>query len=272
MEKDFDLFNTTLSSILKSSNNSRVDLKKMFTKGGMVVNLILDNYFLEQIKKISGQKIGLDLIELYTQTHNFEKILENFATKEYYFNNKKFKKFLKKLPNFIENYNIIILGLNNYIEKTRYEKSFGYNFNFKRETLEQIKEIRKVVTEYKNLNMERIEKIIDEIDKREFKEEEVSSFDSKICYKKDELTTTKIPSLLEIIEKINIYSEINQIENNNDDIKNCLFLFYLYAPKEILNEKEKIYLHNFQIYKEKMETITNKLEKEMEKINKEYNI
>lgn len=93
MEKDFDLFNTTLSNILKSSNNSGVDFKKIFTKGGMVVNLILDNYFLEQIKKISGQKIGLDLIELYTQTHNFEKILENFATKEYYFNNEKFKKF-----------------------------------------------------------------------------------------------------------------------------------------------------------------------------------
>ena len=158
MEKDFDLFNTTLSNILKSSNNSGVDFKKIFTKGGMVVNLILDNYFLEQIKKISGQKIGLDLIELYTQTHNFEKILENFATKEYYFNNEKFKKFLKKLPNFIENYNIIILGLNNYIEKTGYEKSFDYNFNFKPETLEQIKEIRKVVTEYKNLNMERIKK------------------------------------------------------------------------------------------------------------------
>ncbi|MEG0237647.1 MAG: hypothetical protein RR523_15680 [Cetobacterium sp.] len=272
MENDFDLVATNLSNILKSSDNSKVDLKRIFSEGEMVVNLILDNYFLEQIKKISGQKIGIDLIELYTQTHNFENILKEFAIKEYYFNDEKFKKFLKKLPDFKKNYNIIIFGLNNYIEKIGYEKNFDYNFNFKLETLEQIKEIREIVTEYKNLNIERINDIIDKIDKREFKEEWETSFDSKICYKKDELTTTKIPSLLEIIEKINIYSEINQIENNNDDIKNCLFLFYLYAPKEILNEKENIYLHNFQIYKEKMKTITNELEKEIEKINKEYNI
>lgn len=163
------------------------------------------------------------------------------------------------------------MGLNNYIEKTGYEKSFDYNFNFKPETLEQIKEIRKVVTEYKNLNMERIEKIIDEIDKREFKEEWESSFDSKICYKKDDLTITIIRSLIEKIEKINIYSEVNQVENK-DDRNDSLFLFYLYAPKEILNEKEKIYLHNFQIYKEKIKNVTNELEKEIEKINKEYNI
>ena len=50
------------------------------------------------------------------------------------------------------------MGLNNYVEKIGYEKNFSYNFNFKPETLEQIKEIRKVVTEYKNLNMERIKK------------------------------------------------------------------------------------------------------------------
>lgn len=272
MESDFDLLATNLSNILKSSDNSKVDFKKIFTEGEMVVNLILDNYFLEQIKKISGQKIGIDLIELYTQTHSFENIFKNFATKEYYFNDEKFKKFLKKLPNFIENYNIIILGLNNYIQ----EKKIGYNFNFKLETLEQIKEIRKIVTEYKNLNIERISDIIDEIDKREFKEDWETSFDSKICYKKDDSTITKIRSLLEIIEKINIYSEINQIENqvenNNDDRNNCLFLFYLYAPKEILNEKEKIYLHNFQLYKDKIKNITNELEKEIEKINKEYNI
>lgn len=278
MENDFDLIATNLSNILKSSDNSKVDFKRIFFEGKMVVNLILDNYFLEQIKKISGQKIGIDLIELYTQIHNFENILKEFAIKEYYFTDEKFKKILKKLPDFKENYNIIIFGLNNYIEKIGYEKKFGYNFNFKLETLEQIKEIRKIVTEYKNLNIERINDIIDEIDKREFKEEWEASFDSKICYKKDDSTTTitKIPSLLEIIEKINIYSEINQIENqvenNNDDRNNCLFLFYLYVPKEILNKKQKIYLHNFQLYKEKIKNITNELEKEIEKINKEYNI
>ena len=88
---------------------------------------------------------------------------------------------------------------------------------------------------------------------------------------KSGVTTKEVQSLIETIKKINIYSEINQVENK-DDKNNCLFLFYLYAPKEILNEKEKIYLHNFQIYKEKMKTITNELEKEIEKINKEYNI
>ncbi|MHA4990803.1 hypothetical protein [Cetobacterium somerae] len=270
MENDFDLVATNLSNILKSSDNSKVDFKRIFSEGEMVVNLILDNYFLEQIKKISGQKIGIDLIELYTQTHNFENILKEFAIKEYYFNDEKFKKFLKKLPDFKKNYNIIIFGLNNYIEKIGYEKNFGYNFNFKLETLEQIKEIRKIVTKYENINMEKINNIIDEIDKREFKEELDPSFDSKMFYKSG-VTTKEVQSLIETIKKINIYSEINQVENK-DDKNNCLFLFYLYAPKEILNEKEKIYLHNFQIYKEKMKTITNELEKEIEKINKEYNI
>lgn len=265
MKKNFDLVKSNLTAILNSSDNSNIDMEKLFSEGNIIIDPKLDDYFLEQIKKVSGEEIGTELIELYIRTQNFEKVLKTFG-KEDFLKNEDLKEERKSFDKISENYNRVVSGLDNYIENLGYEKKIGYEFKFPEEIKNLVKEIKNLVIKNKRIDISKIEKCIKEIDNSLFKEEYQPSFNDIIFPEKNK---DKV-SLMNMVQVINICSKIDAIKD--DRIRNqFLQLYYLYIPKDLLKEDEQV-IPNFQIYEEFIENIIKQINNKINEIDKKYRL
>lgn len=266
MKRDFYLVKSNLTTILNPSNNSSIDIKKLFSEGNIIIDPKLDDYFLEQIKKVSGEKIGTKLIELYIRTQNLEEVLKKFGN-EKFLKNKYLKDERKSFHKYRENYNRIVSGLDNYIKNFGYEKKFlGYELNLSQEIKNLVIKIKNLVIENKKINIEEIEEYIKKIDNFLFKEEYQTSFNDIIFPEKNK---DKV-SLMDMVQAINIYSEIDKIKDGR--IKDqFLQLYYLYIPKDLLKEDEQV-IPNFQIYEEFIENIIEQINNKINEINKKYRL
>lgn len=263
MKRDVDLVKSNLRTIY---DHSSIDMKKLFSEGNIIIDSKLDDYFLEQIKKVSGEKIGTDLIELYIRIQNLEEVLKTFV-KEDFFKNEYLKDERKSFHKIRENYSRIVSGLDNYIENFGYEKKFlGYELNLSEEIKNLVKKIKNLIIKNKRIDTSKIEKYIKEIDISLFKEEYQLSFNDIIFPEKNK---DKV-SLMDMVQEINICSKIDGIED--DRIKNqFLQLYYLYIPKDLLKEDEQI-IPNFQIYEELIENIIKQINNKINEIDKKYRL
>lgn len=266
MKRDFDLVKSNLTIILNTSDNSSIDIKKLFSEGNIIIDPKLDDYFLEQIKKVSSEEIGTKLIDLYIRIQNLEEVLKKFG-KEEFFKNKYLKEERKSFHKIRENYNSIVSGLDNYIENSGYEKKIlGYELNLSEEIKNLVIKIKNLVIKNKRINILEIKEYIKKIDNSLFKEKYHHSFNDMIFPEKNK---DKV-SLMDMVQKINICSKIDGIKD--DRIRNqFLQLYNLYIPKDLLKEDEQV-IPNFQIYEELMENIIKQINNKINEIDKKYRL
>ncbi|MGL4999299.1 MAG: hypothetical protein ACRC5T_10050 [Cetobacterium sp.] len=249
LKNNFNLVKSNLKMILKSPDSSKVDVKKLFSEEKMILSPRMDDYFLEQIKKVLGEEVGTELIELYDRTYNFEEILKVFGEGDFFESNY-LKKERRLFCEVIENYSIIISWLEN----------LGYDLKFSEDIQNLIKEIKN-----KRININKIENLIMKINSIECKKENSPSFDNINFPEKDKVF------LMSMVEKINMISKIDNIEDEKIKMK-FLQLFYLYAPEFLLDENEQLYIPNFQIYEEFVENIINQISKRINEIDNKYGL
>ena len=138
----FDNLKKNLKLVLLGDISS-FPFEKLWIKGNILIDTSLESFYLEEIKKIKGNEIGIKLLEVYRKTNNIENVFIEFSKNKYFFedNSVKIKNLKNKLVLLSEKKTNII-KFSNEIKKIKDEKKVAillqlYDFYIPQNQLEE---------------------------------------------------------------------------------------------------------------------------------------
>lgn len=122
LKNSFDNLKKNLKLVLVEDILS-FPFEKLWIKGNILIDISLEDFYLEEIKKIKGNEIGIKLLEIYRKTNNIENTFIEFSKHKYFFedNSIEIKKIKKKLVSLGEK-DISINEVYNEIQKIKDNK------------------------------------------------------------------------------------------------------------------------------------------------------
>ena len=98
LEVSFNNLKKNLKLVLLGDISS-FPLEKLWVKGNILIDISLEDFYLEEIKKIKGNEIGIKLLKIYKKTNDLENVFIEFSKYKYFFedNSNEIKSLKKKL-------------------------------------------------------------------------------------------------------------------------------------------------------------------------------